>query len=130
MDASIRLARRTDRMAASAIREILKVTERPGIISLAGGLPAPESFPTALMADLTDRVLSRYGAAALQYGPSEGFGPLREALAVHLEQRGIAAAAGDILITSGSQGALCYRGKVPPPVKRLAPDHTVYVGTY
>ena len=129
MNATIRFAKRTDRMGASAIREILKVTEQPGIISLAGGLPAPESFPTALMATLTDRVLSRYGAAALQYGPSEGFGPLREALAVHLGQRGIVAAAKDVLVTSGSQGALDALGKVLiSPGDRVAVQAPTYLG--
>ncbi len=129
MGATIRLARRTERMGASAIREILKVTEQPGMISLAGGLPAPESFPTALMADLTNRVLSRYGTAALQYGPSEGFGPLREALAVHLRQRGITAGADGILITSGSQGALDALGKVLiSPGDRVAVQAPTYLG--
>ena len=73
------LAQRTQTMGASAIREILKVISQPGMVSLAGGNPAPESFPLDLMRALTDAVLEKYGAGALQYDATEGFGPLRQA---------------------------------------------------
>lgn len=99
-------AGRTKTMGVNAIREILKVVAQPGMMSLAGGIPAPESFPLALMQQLMDNVLTRYGAAALQYNPSEGFGPLREALVDHLKSNRVDASAHDILVTSGSQGAL------------------------
>ena len=112
MSACIQLARRTSRMGASAIREILKVTEKPGMISLAGGLPAPESFPTDLIRRLSDQVMTGYGARALQYGPSEGFAPLREAVAEHLSARHIHTTPDAVLVTSGSQGALDALGKV------------------
>ena len=75
------LATRAESMNPSVIREILKVTERPGIISLAGGLPSPRTFPMAAFADACETVLGRQGEAALQYAASEGYGPLREAVA-------------------------------------------------
>jgi 2-aminoadipate transaminase len=99
-------ARRTHHMDASAIREILKVVSKPGMISLAGGIPAPESFPTNIVRELTDKVLSKYGAAALQYDTTEGFGPLREVLATHLKEVGIQTTSDNIIVTSGSQGLL------------------------
>lgn len=101
-----KLASRTDQMGVNAIREILKVVSYPGMISLAGGIPAPESFPLELMGHLYQTVLEKYGAAALQYGPTEGFGPLREALVDYLYLRGIRATVNEILIASGSQGVL------------------------
>ena len=129
MSACIHLARRTSRMSASAIREILKVTEKPGVISLAGGLPAPESFPTDLIRRLSDQVLTRYGARALQYGPSEGFAPLREALADHLTARHIHTTPDAVLVTSGSQGALDALGKVLiSKGDRVAVEAPTYLG--
>jgi len=97
---------------ASTIREILKVTEQPEIISFAGGLPAPELFPVENILRATERVLSEGGAAALQYSPTEGFAPLREAFAAESRKRGIACSAEDILITTGSQQPLDLAGKV------------------
>ena len=106
------LAQRTQRMGVNAIREILKVAAQPGMVSLAGGIPAPESFPLKRMQQLTGKVLERYGAAALQYDPTEGFGPLREVLAGYLAGRHIQADASDVLVTTGSQGALAALGMV------------------
>lgn len=106
------LARRTRRMGVNAIREILKVVTQPGMVSMAGGIPAPESFPLELMEQLTAIVLERYGAAALQYDPTEGFGPLREILAGYLAKRHIQAKASDVLVSTGSQGALAALGMV------------------
>lgn len=100
------LAQRTNTMGASAIREILKVVSQPAMVSLAGGIPAPESFPLGLMRALTDSVLGKYGAGALQYDATEGFGPLRQALVNHLAAKGVQASADDILVASGSQGVL------------------------
>ena len=91
MDYQPLLARRTARMGTSAIREILKVVAQPGMVSLAGGIPAPESFPLDLIEHLTRTVLQKYGPAALQYDPSEGFGPLREALADYVRTKGVRA---------------------------------------
>ncbi|HEV2037724.1 MAG TPA: hypothetical protein VGQ96_03870, partial [Candidatus Eremiobacteraceae bacterium] len=73
-----RFAQRTGRLKASAIREILKVTAMPDVISFAGGLPAPELFPVAQFAAACQRVLESDGPAALQYSVTEGFPPLRE----------------------------------------------------
>jgi 2-aminoadipate transaminase len=74
------LARRAERMNPSVIREILKVTERPGIISFAGGLPSPRTFPVAAFAEACEKVLRTDGQGALQYAASEGYRPLREAV--------------------------------------------------
>ncbi|HEY3062745.1 MAG TPA: hypothetical protein VGL99_27555, partial [Chloroflexota bacterium] len=74
-------AERTERMRASDIREILKVTAQPDVISLAGGLPAPELFPVDEYRRAFEWVLETDGAQALQYGPSEGYRPLRQLLA-------------------------------------------------
>jgi len=99
-------------MGASAIREILKVVSSPGMISLAGGIPAPESFPLEIMEELTARVIRRFGAAAFQYDLTEGYFPLRKALVDLLAKRGVAATPGQIHISSGSQGVLDGLGKI------------------
>jgi 2-aminoadipate transaminase len=96
----------------STIREILKVTERPEIISFAGGLPAPELFPVDDVLRATELVLSEMGASALQYSPSEGFAPLREVFAAESRKRGIDCSADDILIMTGSQQPLDLMGKI------------------
>lgn len=105
-------AHRLAQMRPSTIREILKVTVQPEIISFAGGLPAPELFPVAEVQAAADAVLGREGSAALQYGPSEGFGNLREWIAGEMRARGIKAAADDVLVTNGSQQVLDLVGKV------------------
>src|SRR3954447_26396016 len=96
-------AARTDGMRASDIREILKVTAQPEVISLAGGLPAPELFPVDEYRRAFEWVLETEGPLALQYGPSEGYWPLREFIASRLGRVGIVCTAEDVLITSGSQ---------------------------
>ncbi|MEO6043505.1 MAG: PLP-dependent aminotransferase family protein [Tepidiformaceae bacterium] len=124
-----RLAGRTHRMTASAVREILKVASSPGVISLAGGLPAAESFPLDIMEELTGSVLAKYGARALQYDASEGFAPLREALAPHLAARGVTAQAEEILVFSGSQGVLDTAGKIfISPGDVVAVEAPTYLG--
>ncbi len=105
-------ARRMDQMRPSSIREILKVTAQPEVISFAGGLPAPELFPVAEVSAAADIALSQYGARALQYGPSEGFMSLREWIATEMTARGAPAAPTDILITNGSQQVLDLAGKL------------------
>ena len=106
------LADRTGKMGVNVIREILKVVAQPGMVSLAGGIPAPESFPIEIIRELTAVVMDKYGSSAFQYGPTEGFGPLREVLVDYLGKREIKAAAEGILIASGSQGVLDAIGKV------------------
>lgn len=123
------LATRTHRMEASAIREILKVASSPGMVSLAGGLPAPESFPLDIMEELTGAVLGRYGASALQYGASEGFAPLREALIPHLGARGIETNPDGVVVFSGSQGVLDAAGKILiSPGDTVAVEAPTYLG--
>lgn len=109
---STRYAKRTLRMTSSAIRELLKVTEQPDVISFAGGLPAPESFPIAEVAEAAQRVLRDAGPRALQYGPTEGYAPLREWVAEQMRAAGVPAASENVLITTGSQQALDLVGKV------------------
>ena len=108
----IQFARRMSAMRPSTIREILKVTEQADIISFAGGLPAPELFPVAEVSAAAVSVLSEGGAGALQYGPSEGYAPLRECFAEESRKRGIDCTADDILITTGSQQPLDLAGKI------------------
>jgi len=103
------LAARAERMNPSVIREILKVTERPGIISFAGGLPSPRTFPVDAFAEAAARVLHEDGRAALQYGASEGYGPLRELVAAQLPWT---VDPSRVLITTGSQQGLDLVAKV------------------
>lgn len=107
-----RFAQRTQRMKSSAIRELLKLTEDPEIISFGGGMPAPESFPTEQFQDACQKVLNTHGAQALQYGSTEGYTPLREMIARHTSRLGIEVTPDNIMITSGSQQALDLLGKI------------------
>jgi 2-aminoadipate transaminase len=107
-----KFARRMGQVRPSTIRQILKVTEQPDMISFAGGLPAPECFPVAEVAQSAQRVLAEAGAAALQYAVTEGYGPLREKFAAEMALRGVSCAAENILITTGSQQALDLIAKV------------------
>jgi 2-aminoadipate transaminase len=109
---SHRYAQRTQSVRSSVIRELLKLTQRPEIISFAGGLPAPELFPVERFEQACHTVLAQNGAAALQYGPTEGYVPLRELIARHMRRYGIIADVGNILITCGSQQALDLIGKL------------------
>jgi 2-aminoadipate transaminase len=116
-------------MGTNAIREILKVVAQPGMVSLAGGIPAPESFPMAILQELVATVERKYGSRAFQYDATEGFGPLREALVDLLAGKGIAASAPEILISSGSQGVLDALGKIfLAPGDVVAVEAPTYVG--
>jgi 2-aminoadipate transaminase len=106
------LADRTRDMDVNVIREILKVVSQPGMVSLAGGIPAPESFPMDILPELTSIVIDKYASKAFQYDPTEGFGPLREILVDYLRQKGIKSNKEEILVASGSQGVLDAIGKV------------------
>ncbi|MDA8446331.1 PLP-dependent aminotransferase family protein [Paracidovorax valerianellae] len=103
------LAARAAKMNPSVIREILKVTEKPGIISLAGGLPSPKTFPIDDFAKACSAVLSQDGQAALQYAASEGYQPLRQAVADFLPWD---VSVDQVLITTGSQQGLDLVAKV------------------
>lgn len=107
-----RYAQRTQRMGSSAIRELLKYTEKPDIISFAGGLPAPDVFPVEEFSAACERVLRNQGPQALQYSTTEGYLPLREMIARHSASYGIKITPENVLITSGSQQALDLLGKI------------------
>ncbi len=107
-----KLAHRAEKMNPSVIREILKVTEKPGIISFAGGLPSPDTFPIAAMAEATQKVLTEDGRSALQYAASEGYGPLRDWVAHDLKKQGMAVDPNQVLITTGSQQGLDLVAKI------------------
>ena len=107
-----RYANRTQRMSSSVIRELLKLTEQSDIISFAGGLPAPEVFPLKEFQEACNVVLTKHGAQALQYGTTEGYLYLREMIARHTQRYSVGVGPGNILITSGSQQALDFIGRV------------------
>jgi 2-aminoadipate transaminase len=107
-----RYAQRTKGMKSSAIRELLKITQRPDVISFAGGLPAPDVFPADRFQEACRTVLRQYPEQALQYGATEGFEPLREMIARHTVRYGVKAKVENVLITSGSQQALDLIGKL------------------
>ena len=126
---NFQMARRAERMNPSIIREILKVTERPGIISLAGGLPSPDSFPVEAMRAASERVLRDAPREALQYAASEGYAPLREWVAAQLAAQGLKADASQVLITTGSQQGLDLVGKVLiDPGSGVAVERPTYLG--
>jgi 2-aminoadipate transaminase len=107
-----RLAQRTQGMKSSVIRDLLKVTMQPDMISFAGGLPAPDFFPIREFQEACHHVLQHEGHVALQYGPSEGYGPLKQFLADKMSKYGILVELDNILITNGSQQGLDLIGKV------------------
>jgi 2-aminoadipate transaminase len=107
-----RYANRTLGIKSSAIRELLKVTQKPEIISFGGGLPAPDVFPVERFEQACHKVLSEHGSQALQYGTTEGYQPLRDMIAHNMARYGIVATADNVMITSGSQQALDLIGKL------------------
>jgi len=124
-----RFAQRTQRMGSSAIRELLKLTELPDIISFAGGLPAPDVFPIEEIREACNRMMDDIGHQALQYGTTEGYLPLRELIVRHSARYGINVTAENILITSGSQQALDLLGKILiNPGDRILVESPTYLG--
>ena len=107
-----RFAERADQLQSSFIREILKITQQPEIISFAGGLPSPATFPIDEMKVAFDKVLTNNGKVALQYGPTDGYLPLRQWIADTLSSNGARIVPEQVLMTSGSQQALDLLGKV------------------
>lgn len=103
---------RAEQLKSSMIREILKITQRPEVISFAGGLPSPDTFPVERMRAAFDSVLSKSGRSALQYGPTDGYTPLREFIANRLSKNGAQIAADQVMMVSGSQQGLDLLGKV------------------
>jgi 2-aminoadipate transaminase len=124
-----RYAQRTQRMTSSAIRELLKLTEKPDIISFAGGLPGPELFPVDELREATETVLEQKGRKALQYSTTEGYPPLREMIVRHMARYGIVVDIDNVLITSGSQQALDLIGKVLiNPGDKVLTENPTYLG--
>ena len=108
-----RFARRMEALKASEIREILKVTQRPEVISFAGGLPAPELFPVRRLAAATQEVFEEEGTRALQYSTTEGHPPLRRKIAERMSASwGAQVTPEQVLVTSGSQQGLDLTGKL------------------
>jgi 2-aminoadipate transaminase len=126
---SERFAQRTQRMTSSVIRELLKLTEKPDVISFAGGLPAPEVFPLAEVERATERVLREQGKTALQYAATEGYMPLRELLVRHMARYGIRVKPANVMITSGSQQGLDLVGRLfVNPGDRVLTESPTYLG--
>jgi len=107
-----RYSLRATEVKSSAIRELLRVSGKPGMISFAGGLPAPEVFPVERFKEACEKVLREHSALALQYGATEGCEVLRAMIARHMARYGIQAHVDNVLITSGSQQALDLIGKL------------------
>lgn len=124
-----RYALRTIAMKGSAIRELLKITQMPDVISFAGGMPAPEIFPVKEFKEACIRVLDEHGSEALQYGTTDGYLPLREMISRHTNQYGIKVTADNIMITNGSQQALDLLGKIfINPGDRILVESPTYLG--
>lgn len=117
-----RFARRARNIKGSAVRELLKITEKPEFISFGGGLPSPDVFPVKAVAEASERVLRNQGAQALQYSTTEGYRPLRRWIADRLSKDNLLLSEDNILITSGSQQALDLLGKL-----LIDPDDAVVV---
>ncbi len=112
MNYTVLLADRTENMSGNIIREILKATANPKIVSLAGGLPAPETFPIDVINKLHETIMSKYGSKLFQYSTTEGFMPFREAVAQYVQRFGIDTDVDNVSITSGSQGSLDAIAKI------------------
>ena len=110
---AIKFAKRMEGLKGSEIRELLKLTEKPEVISFAGGLPAPELFPVEEMKEISRIVLEESGTQALQYSTTEGFEPLREQISRRMNSKNKTNVTKDeILVTNGSQQGLDFAGKV------------------
>ncbi len=126
---SKRYAQRMQWMGSSVIREMLKLTARPEIISFGGGLPAPELFPVQAFADAAHKVLQEQGSKALQYSTTEGYAPLREFIVERMSRYGIPANVDNVLLTSGSQQALDMIGKILiNPGDMILTEQPTYLG--
>ena len=123
IDVESLLSKRASKLRKSEIRELLKVTQDPEIISFAGGLPNPKSFPIEDLDSIIDDVLKNQGSTALQYGTTQGVKDLRESIAERSKKDGIETSADNIVITSGSQQGLDAVGKL-----FLNPGDTAIVG--
>ena len=109
---SFNYANRMSHVKGSAARAMLKITRNPEVISFAGGLPAPELFPVEEFKQMSKLVLEENGANALQYGPAEGYEPLRKQIAERMKKSSVEIDPSNILITSGSQQGLDFSAKI------------------
>lgn len=109
---ALNYAKRMNNIRASEIRELLKLTQRPEVISFAGGLPAPELFPVEEFKRVAEEVLDEKGTAALQYGPTEGYLPLREKIVERMKKVKVDLESDNILITNGSQQGLDFSARI------------------
>ena len=124
-----RYAQRTERMHRSALDELLRPMEPSAVISFAGGLPATDMLPMTEVQEACQRVLAEHGARALQYGPTQGYRPLREMITRHTARYGITITPDHVLVTSGSQQALDVLGKVfLNPGDRVLVEAPTHVG--
>lgn len=122
-------ASRVKGMRSSTIRELLKLTQKPGIISFGGGLPAPELFPRERVIEATRRAVMLQGCEALQYGATEGYMPLRRMIAGWAARDGVPCTVDNVLITTGSQQALDLLGKVfLNPGDKVIVEEPTYMG--
>lgn len=122
-------SKRAKLLTSSTIREILKITVRPEIISFAGGLPSPKGFPTAQLQAALNRVLEQSPESALQYGPTEGYAPLRAWVAQDMQRGGADITPDEVLIVSGSQQALDMLGKLfIDPGSKILLESPSYLG--
>ncbi len=124
VDYSHIFSERAHGMKASEIRELLKLTQRPGVISFAGGLPNPDAFPKETTREIINELLDEMPEKVLQYGSTEGVPELREVLAKNMQDRGMKVKKNQIMITHGSQQALDLLSKV-----LLDPGDTIVVGS-
>lgn len=124
-----RYAHRTSSMISSEIRDLLEITARPDIISLAGGLPYTAAFDPAVILDIVRKVLAKDHAAALQYGPTDGYAPLKHDLLEVMRQEGTPGYPEDILITHGAQQGLEFIAKIfINPGDHIVTEAPSYVG--
>jgi 2-aminoadipate transaminase len=122
-------SQRAQKLTSSAIREILKVTERPEVISFAGGLPSSATFPVERIRRACDEILTNAPSPALQYGPTEGYMPLREWVVQRHARAGTRITVDQVMITTGSQQALDLLGKVLIDVdSRVLVETPTYLG--
>jgi 2-aminoadipate transaminase len=129
IDWKSRYAQRNQSMGRSIIRELLKMTTQPDLISLAGGLPAPELFPIERIREATGRLLAKEANIALQYGQTEGYLPLRQYICEQMARYGIPAKTTNVVVTHGSQQALDLVGKaLIDPGNRILVEEPSYLG--
>ncbi|MEA4882522.1 MAG: PLP-dependent aminotransferase family protein [Clostridia bacterium] len=105
-------ATRVQNLSGNVIREILKITDKPDIISFAGGMPSPDALPAEDIRQLSDEILRTSGKQVLQYSTTEGYGPLRQLIAASLAERGIHVGAEQVLVISGAQQGIDLSAKV------------------